>query len=88
MSVLSSKLGSQLAGEVTAAVRVEMLRGALFASPRDVDTAGREVTEAKEQKAPARAARHARRPGVRGAEVVKLAIARESALAAEFLVAV
>jgi ATP-binding cassette subfamily B protein len=86
VSVLSSKLGSQLAGELTAAVRIEMLRGALFASPRDVEELGRAMTQAKAANAPPGMA--AKAPLVRGGEIVKLTIARESALAAEFLVAV
>ncbi len=84
VSVLSSKLGSQLAGEVTAALRIETLRAALHASPRDVDAAGKEVAESKGGPPPPPGVKA---PEVRGTEVVKLAIAREAGLAADFAVA-
>jgi ABC-type multidrug transport system fused ATPase/permease subunit len=87
LTVLSSKLGSVLAGELTAAMRVEMLRGALHASPHDVERAGRAMSDDRSARGAA-APPAIRAPSVRGAEIVKLAIARESALAAEFLVAV
>src|SRR5262245_39086624 len=41
--VLPSKLGSRLSGEVTAALRVELLRAVMHASPRAVDEAGRAI---------------------------------------------
>src|SRR5262245_55371510 len=45
ISVVSSQRGSELAGEVTAALRIEMLRAALHASPRDVESTGRAAME-------------------------------------------
>lgn len=85
VSVLSSKLGSQLAGEVTAALRIEMLRATLGASPRDVDAAGKIIAGSKGGPPPPPGIKV---PEVRGTEVVKVAIAREAALAADFSIAV
>lgn len=85
VSVLSSKLGSQLAGEVTAALRIEMLRATLAASPRDVDAAGKIIAGSKGGPPPPPGIKV---PEVRGTEVVKVAIAREAALAADFSIAV
>ena len=86
VSVVTSKLGSQLSGEVTAALRVELLRAVMHASPRAVDDAGRAMGGARRAGGPAPPG--AKVPEVRGAEMVKLAIARESGLAAEFTLAV
>src|SRR6185312_7220470 len=45
VTVVSSRRASELAGEVTAALRIELLRAVLHASPRDVDAAGRASLE-------------------------------------------
>ena len=82
LTVGASKVGSSVAGEVTAAIRIEMLRGALFASPKAVDKAGR----ASVAQPPGNAPPGFKAPDVRGGDLVKLTIARESALAGEFLV--
>lgn len=87
VTVYSSRRASELAGEVTAALRIEMLRAVLHASPRDVDAAGQAAIEAKGGKAPPAPPPGVKVPAVRGTEVVKLAIARESGLVADFAVA-
>jgi ABC-type multidrug transport system fused ATPase/permease subunit len=84
VSVLSSHRGSALSGEVTAALRIEMLRAVLWASPRDVEARGREALQGKGAPPPPPGVKM---PEARGMEVVKLAIARESGLAADFAVA-
>ena len=61
VTVYSSRRASELAGEVTAALRIEMLRAVLHASPRDVDAAGQAAIEAKGGKVPP-APRAARSP--------------------------
>lgn len=87
VSVVSSQRGSALAGEVTAALRVEMLRAALHASPRDVEAAGRAAMQDRHDRGATPAPPGVKAPETRGMEVVKLAIARESGLAADFAVA-
>jgi ATP-binding cassette subfamily B protein/ATP-binding cassette subfamily C protein len=84
ISVLSSQRGSELAGEVTAALRIEMLKAALFASPRDVEAVGQLGATAKAGPKPPPGVKA---PEVRGTEIVKLAIARDSGLSADFTVA-
>jgi ABC-type multidrug transport system fused ATPase/permease subunit len=84
VSVLSSQRGSALSGEVTAALRIEMLRSVLCASPRDVEVRGRAAMESKGGPPPPPGVKL---PEARGMEVVKLAIARESGLASDFMVA-
>ncbi|MBI4699958.1 MAG: ABC transporter ATP-binding protein [Deltaproteobacteria bacterium] len=99
VSVLSTRLGSSLTGEVTAAVRIEMLSSVLGASARDVAAAGAAIAGAGKprppgagpQSAPAgKAAGGA--PAARfapdGTEVVKLAVSREAAMVSEFAVSV
>jgi ABC-type multidrug transport system fused ATPase/permease subunit len=99
VSVLSSKLGSALAGDVTAAVRIEMLGAVLGASARDVGEAGQAITAAATPpgmeppgKAPPGKAPPGKAPGgmpaARGTEVVKLAVSRESAMVSDFAVSV
>ena len=44
IGVLSSKLGTSLSGDVTAALRVEMMRAVLGASARDIEQVGEEIT--------------------------------------------
>lgn len=84
LAVLSSRLGSQLSGELTAALRIEMLRRVLGASPREVERAGREMVEQRGGPAPPPGVKL---PEARGGEAVKLAIARESGLVADFVIA-
>ena len=83
VAVGSSRRGSELSGEITAALRIELLRAVLHASPHDVDEAGRASVSARPQVPPGAKAP----PAVRGTEIVKLAVARESAMAAELVVA-
>jgi ABC-type multidrug transport system fused ATPase/permease subunit len=87
ISVYSSRSGSELAGEVTAALRIELLRAVLSASPRDVDAAGKASLEAKGGPGGPAPPPGVKPPAVRGAEIVKLAIARESGMVADFAVA-
>jgi len=86
----SSRLGSELSADVTAALRIELLRAVLHASPRAVDEAGRATMTGGKGGGgggPPRPPGVPAPPPVRGAEIVKLAIARESGLCAEFIVA-
>ncbi|WP_438021557.1 ATP-binding cassette domain-containing protein [Sorangium sp. So ce315] len=46
-AVLSGRKSSELAGDLTAALRVALFRAALSASPRDVDAAGRALLDAQ-----------------------------------------
>ncbi len=87
VTVYSSRRASELAGEVTAALRIELLRAVLHASPRDVDAAGRASIEAKGGPAAPAPPPGVKIPQVRGTEIVKLAVARESGLVADFAVA-
>jgi ABC-type multidrug transport system fused ATPase/permease subunit len=87
ITVYSSRRASELAGEVTAALRIELLRAVLHASPRDVDAAGRASIEAKGGPAAPAPPPGVKIPQVRGTEIVKLAVARESGLVADFAVA-
>ena len=87
VSVYSSQRGSQLSGEFTAALRIEMLRAVLHASPRAVDEAGRATMEAKGGGAAPPPPPGVKMPAVRGTEIVKLAVARESGMVADFAVA-
>ncbi|WP_437934232.1 ATP-binding cassette domain-containing protein [Sorangium sp. So ce341] len=90
-AVLSGRKSSELAGDLTAALRVALFRAALSASPRDVDAAGRALLDAHAAgPAPPRPpAGPGPRPAppARGAEVVRLAIARDAGLVADFGVA-
>jgi ABC-type multidrug transport system fused ATPase/permease subunit len=83
----ASRRASELTGELTAALRIELLRAVLHASPRAVDEAGRVIASARGP-AGKGAPPGVKAPPVRGAEIVKLAVARESALAAELIVSV
>ncbi len=87
VAVYSSQRGSQLSGEVTAALRIEMLRAVLHASPRAVDEAGKATMEAKGGAKAPPPPPGVKMPAVRGTEIVKLAVARESGLVADFAVA-
>ncbi|WP_437566701.1 ATP-binding cassette domain-containing protein [Sorangium sp. So ce542] len=116
-AVLSGRKSSELAGDLTAALRVALFRAALSASPRDVDAAGRALLDARpagpaaplppagpgprpaaplppagpgpRPAAPLPPAGPGPRPAApaRGAEVVRLAIARDAGLVADFGVA-
>lgn len=85
VSVLSSHRGTSLGAELTAALRIAMLRTILDASPREVDAAGKRIAGSKGGPPPPPGVKV---PEVKGAEVVKLAIAREAAQVADFLAAV
>ena len=87
VTVYSSRRASELAGEVTAALRIELLRAVLHASPRDVDAAGRASIEAKGGPAAPAPPPGVKMPAVRGTEIVKLAVARESGMVADFAIA-
>jgi ABC-type multidrug transport system fused ATPase/permease subunit len=84
VSVGSSRRSSEITGEITAALRIELLRAVLQASPRDVEEAGREAASAKG--GPPAPPGVKPPPSVKGAEIAKLAVARESALCAELIV--
>ncbi|WP_438022505.1 ATP-binding cassette domain-containing protein [Sorangium sp. So ce233] len=92
VAVLSGRKSSELAGDLTAALRVALFRAALSASPRDVDAAGRALLDAQAAgpAAPRPAAGAGARPAppARGAEVVRLAIVRDAGLVADFGLAV
>lgn len=85
VSVLSSHRGTSLGAELTAALRIEMMRTILDASPRAVDAEGQKAAKAKGGPPPPPGVKI---PEIKGAEVVKLAIAREAAQVADFLGAV
>ena len=85
VAVLSSHRGTSLAAELTSALRIEMFRTVLAASPRELDAAGQRLSKGKGGPPPPPGVKM---PEVKGSEVVKLAIAREAAQAAEFLGAV
>jgi ABC-type multidrug transport system fused ATPase/permease subunit len=102
ISVASSRAGSQLAGEVTAALRVELVRAALWASPRAVEAAGAAAVSGKGGPPPppgltvgatpgkpgsAPTPPGAKMPAVRGSEAVKLVIARDTSAVADFAMA-
>jgi ABC-type multidrug transport system fused ATPase/permease subunit len=103
IAVASSRLGSSLAGDVTAAVRIELLGSVLGASARNVVDAGAALATATAPKGPVPPGKGAAPPGkggpdggapgpaapaTRGRELVKLAISRESAMFADFAVSV
>lgn len=85
VAMAQSRIGSELAAEVTAALRVELVRSALWASPRAVDAAG---ARALSPKGGPPAPPGVKAPAVRGLEAVKLVIARDAAAVADFAVAV
>ncbi|MEZ4298812.1 MAG: ATP-binding cassette domain-containing protein [Polyangiaceae bacterium] len=85
VAVVSSHRGTSLGAELTAALRIEMLRTILETSPREVDAAGQRVAKSKSSAPPPPGVKM---PEIKGAEVVKLAIAREAAQVADFLGAV
>ncbi|WP_433926946.1 ATP-binding cassette domain-containing protein [Sorangium cellulosum] len=92
LAVLSGRKSSELAGDLTAALRVALFRAALSASPRDVDAAGRALLDAQAAgpAAPRPPVGSGARPAspARGAEVVRLAIVRDAGLVADFGLAV
>lgn len=85
IAMAQSRVGSVLAAEVTAALRVELVRAALWASPRAVEAAGARALSPKGGPA---APPGAKAPQVRGVEAVKLVIARDAATVSDFAVAV
>ncbi|MBK8257563.1 MAG: ABC transporter ATP-binding protein [Polyangiaceae bacterium] len=85
VSVLSSHRGTALGAELTAALRIELLRTVLHASPREVDAAGQRLSKNKGGPPPPPGVKM---PEIKGAEVVKLAVAREAAQVADFVSAV
>lgn len=86
ISVASSRMGSELAGEVASALRIELVRAALWASPRAVDAAGARALARTSKGGPA-APPGAKMPAVRGSEAVKLVVARDASVVADFAVA-
>ncbi len=84
LTVAASERSSRLAGDVTAALRIAMLRRAVHASPRDLDAAAAALGAVPSGPlAPGRSP-----PAARGADAIKLSISRDSALVSEFVVAV
>lgn len=101
IGVLSSKLGTSLAGDVTAALRIELMKSVLAASPRAVAEAGKDMagpprppgmppgTGSRGKAPPAKTGPPgAANDGAAHAAVVRLAVTRESGLVADFAVAV
>jgi ABC-type multidrug transport system fused ATPase/permease subunit len=99
IGVLSSKMGTALSGDVTAAVRIELMGAVLGASPRDVAEAGRKIGQPSRPpgmgppgaKAPPGKSSPPAGPGQDGATqaaVVRLAVSREAALVSDFAVSV
>ncbi len=100
IGVFSSKLGTSLSGDVTAALRIEMMQAVLGASPRDVDRAAQAIACAQPSPPPGMARKPpsgtkpppgARRPpgtkvpaGAARLAAVKLAVSREASLVADF----
>jgi ATP-binding cassette subfamily B protein len=80
-----SRKSSELAAEVTAALRIELVRSALWASPRALNAAGAAALAPKGGPA---APPGAKAPVARGFDAVKLVIARDAAAVADFSVAV
>ncbi|MDI1429865.1 ATP-binding cassette domain-containing protein [Polyangium sorediatum] len=85
VTMAQSRAGSELSAELTAALRVELVRAALWASPRAVDAAG---ARALAPKGGPPAPPGVKAPAVRGFEAVKLVIARDAAAVSDFAVAV
>ncbi|MDI1478381.1 ABC transporter ATP-binding protein [Polyangium sp. y55x31] len=85
VTMAQSRAGSELSAELTAALRVELVRAALWASPREVDAAG---ARALAPKGGPPAPPGVKAPAVRGFEAVKLVIARDAAAVSDFAVAV
>ncbi|WP_437893397.1 ATP-binding cassette domain-containing protein [Sorangium sp. So ce124] len=88
LAVLPGRKSSELGGDLTAALRVALFRAALSASARDVDAAGRALVAAQAAGPAPRPPSAGPAPPVRGAEVVRLAIARDAGLVADFAIAV
>ncbi|HMY17140.1 MAG TPA: ABC transporter ATP-binding protein, partial [Polyangium sp.] len=85
IAMAQSRKGSELAAEVTAALRIELVRSALWASPRALNAAG---ASALAPKGGPPAPPGAKAPAARGFDAVKLVIARDAAAVADFSVAV
>lgn len=85
ISMAQSRKGSELAAEVTAALRIELIRSALWASPRALSAAG---ASALAPKGGPTAPPGVKAPTARGFDAVKLVIAQNAAIVADFSVAV
>ncbi|MBK9264938.1 MAG: ABC transporter ATP-binding protein [Polyangiaceae bacterium] len=85
IAMAQSRKSTELAAEVTAALRIELVRSALWASPRAVSAAG---AAALAPKGGPPAPPGAKAPAARGFDAVKLVIARDAAAVADFSVAV
>jgi len=85
IAMAQSRKGTELAAEVTAALRIELVRSSLWASPRALSAAGAAALAPKGGPA---APPGAKAPAARGFDAVKLVIARDAATVADFSVAV
>lgn len=85
LTVASSERCSRLSGDVTAALRIAMLRRAIHSSARALHDAGAALAPTPPAPPGAAARPH---PPARGTDAIKLAITRDSALVSEFVVAV
>lgn len=85
IAMAQSRKSSELAAEVTAALRIELVRSALWASPRALSAAG---AAALAPKGGPPAPPGVKAPAARGFEAVKLVIARDAAAVSDFAVAV
>ncbi len=87
IGVYVSKLSSALSGDVTAALRVEMMGAVLRASARDVEAMSADITSPRRPPGmsppPGKAAAGATREAV-----VRLAVSREAAMVSDFMVSV
>lgn len=83
ISVASSRLASALSGDLTAALRIELLRAVVHASPRAVSEASPSAGGDSVEPRPGR-------PGgeKRGGALVQLAVSREAALVSDFAVSI
>ncbi len=94
IGVVSSRLASSLAGDLTAALRIELMRRVVHISARALGQVGKALTEPRrppgEPGPPAKAAAAHGMPAgeAQRAAVVQLAVSREAALVADFAVSV
>jgi len=93
IGVTASRMGSALSGDVTAALRTEMMRAVLYASARDVDGVGQAIHTPR--RPPGMGPPQSEAPPLQGpgdgatrTAVVKLAVSREAALVGDFAVSV
>ncbi len=95
VGVLANKLSSALAGDLTAAMRIELMRAVVSSSARAAFEAGSALTAPRKPEG-MRAGPHAPPPGkapasgveVQRAAVVQLAVTREAGLVSDFIVSV